>query len=326
MTTPHRTCRPTSRRSLEQPASRVLASVQYRAGEGILLARFHYITVNPTAAASKVIVHYSGTPEFKPINGTSMFYATNTADRVIKASGSYFLCQQGIWFTSPDAQGPWTTAEAVPKEIYSIPPSSPVYNVTYVTQSLTSDGNITASHTAGYFGSFVVGAAVGAILCSGSGYYYPPFFYYPAFGYPYYRPYVATYGMGAFYSTYAGAYGVARGVYGPYGGAGGWASYNPYTGAYSRGVTAYGPYGSGTADLITRTPNLCSRRHGIERLWNQNECRGLRLQRSRRSNEAGLESIRSVGQFYGRSWKSVCSDCACDYSKWNGCRSANVGR
>jgi hypothetical protein len=34
--------------------------------------------------------------------------------------------------TKPD--GPWKTADSVPKEIYTIPSSSPVYNVTYVTQ------------------------------------------------------------------------------------------------------------------------------------------------------------------------------------------------
>src|SRR5262249_17295942 len=33
-------------------------------------------------------------------------------------------------------------------------------------------------------------------------------------------------------------------VYGPYGGAGGWAAYNPRTGTYARGGAVYGPYGS----------------------------------------------------------------------------------
>jgi len=35
--------------------------------------------------------------------------------------------------TKPD--GPWKTADSVPREIYTIPSSSPVYNVTYVTQT-----------------------------------------------------------------------------------------------------------------------------------------------------------------------------------------------
>ena len=195
-------------------------------------------------AAEQAKVTYSGDPEFKPIEGTSMQYATNTADKVIKVGDVYYLCLQGVWFMSPSATGPWTTANSVPKEIYTIPPSSPVYNVTYVTQSTTPEGTIQSSYTAGYLGTFIAGAAVGAILASGTGYYYPPYYGYPVGGYPIYRPYAATYGVGSYYNTYSGAYGVARGVYGPYGGAAAGAAYNPYTGTYARGATAYGPYGS----------------------------------------------------------------------------------
>ena len=42
---------------------------------------------------------------------------------------------------------------------------------------------------------------------------------YPAYGYPIYRPYAATYGVGSYYNPYTGAYGAGRGVYGPYRGA-----------------------------------------------------------------------------------------------------------
>ena len=46
-----------------------------------------------------------------------------------------------------------------------------------------------SSYTAGYMGAFIMGAAVGAIIASGSGYYYPPYIGYPPCGYPIYRPY-----------------------------------------------------------------------------------------------------------------------------------------
>ena len=61
-------------------------------------------------AAEQAKVTYSGDPEFKPIEGTSMQYATNTADKVIKVGDVYYLCLQGVWFMSPSATGPWTTA------------------------------------------------------------------------------------------------------------------------------------------------------------------------------------------------------------------------
>ena len=145
-----------------------------------------------------------------------MEYATNTLDKVIKVGDVYYLCLQGVWFMSSSPNGPWTTATSVPQEIYSIPPSSPVYNVTYVTQSTVPDGTIQSSYTAGYFGTFIAGAALGAILANGTGYYYPPYYGYPVGGYPIYHPYACTYGAGAYYNPYMGAYGVARGVYGPY--------------------------------------------------------------------------------------------------------------
>ena len=232
---------------LSSPASRVLVSVPgtEQAKDAVLLAQIPTtVTVDPAKAAAQAKVTYSGAPEFRSIEGTSLAYAVNTPDKVISVGDVYYLCLQGIWFMSTTPQGPWQTASSVPQAIYSIPPNSPVYNVTYVTQSTNSVGNVEASYTAGYLGSFVVGLTAGAIIAGGTGYYYPPYFYYPAIGYPVYHPYAATYGYGAYYNPYTGAYGVARGVYGPYGGAAAGAAYNSYTGTYARGATAYGPYGS----------------------------------------------------------------------------------
>src|SRR5437870_2418475 len=228
------------------PAARVLVSVPGtdEAKDAVLMAQVPTTAVVDPKAAEQAKVSYSGDPEFKSIEGTSLQYATNTADKVIKVGDVYYLCLQGVWFMSPNPSGPWTTSTSVPKQIYTITPSSPVYNVTYVTQTKTPKGSIQSSYTAGYLGTFIAGAAVGAILTSGTGYYYPPYYGYPVGGYPIYRPYAATYGVGAYYNTYPGAYGTAKGVYGPYGGAAAGAAYNPYTGTYARGATAYGPYGS----------------------------------------------------------------------------------
>jgi hypothetical protein len=233
---------------LDSPASRVLVSVPgtEAAKDAVLLAQVPTrVTLDPKEAAKLVDVSYDGQPEFKPIEGTAMQYAVNTPDRVIKVDNQYYLCENGVWFYSSAPTGPWTTAPSVPSQIYTIPPSSPVYNVTYVTQTTAPNGYVDASYTAGYFGTFIMGMAVGAIIADGSGYWYPPYYLYPGYGgYPVYRPYAATYGVGSFYNPYTGAYGASRGVYGPYRGAAGSAGYNPYTGTYARGGSAYGPYGS----------------------------------------------------------------------------------
>src|SRR6266498_1362898 len=230
------------------PASAILASVPGtgEAKDAVLLAEVPTtMTVKPAEAQAKVKVEYGGDPKFEPIEGTSMAYATNTQYKVIKVGDVYYLCLQGVWFMSPNPQGPWTTATSVPQEIYTIPPSSPVYNVTYVTQTTNSDGTVQASYTAGYLGAFVLGAATGAIIANGSGYWWPP---YTHGGY---YPYAATYGGAywgtAHYNSATGAYGWSQTAYGPYGSATRGAAYNPYTGTAARGATVSTPYGSRSA-------------------------------------------------------------------------------
>jgi hypothetical protein len=226
--------------------SRVLASVPGtdEANDAVLMAQVPTtVIVDRAQAEAQVKVSYDGDPQFKPIESTDLSYASNTQDKIIKVEDLYYLCFQGVWFMSTSPEGPWKTADSVPKEIYTIPPSSPVYNVTYVTQTTTSTGETEASSTAGYLGMFIIGMAVGATVCYGSGYYYPPYYYYGPYPYPIYRPYPVTYGVGAFYNPHNGAYGYARGAYGPYGGVAGAAWYNPSTGTYGRAAGACGMYG-----------------------------------------------------------------------------------
>ena len=209
----------------DSPVGDVLASVPGtgEAKDTVLLAQVPItMVVDPTAAAAQAKVAYSGDPQFKPIEGTSLSYAANTPDKVIKVGDVYYLCLQGVWFLSSTPQGPWHIASSVPQVIYTIPPSSPVYNVTYVTQTTTPSGNVQSSYTAGYLGAFVLGAAVGAIVANGTGYHYPPYIYYPpryGYGYPpVYYPRPPTYGppiATPYYNTRTGAYGVAQTAYGP---------------------------------------------------------------------------------------------------------------
>lgn len=232
------------------PAAQVLASVPgtEEAKDAVMIAQVPTrITVNPATAAARASVTYDGAPQFVPISGTTLSYATNTAQKVIQVGDVYYLCLQGVWFFSASPSGPWQTAQSVPQVIYTIPPSSPVYNVTYVTQVTTSDGNVQASYTAGYMGAFIMGAAVGAVVAGGTGYYYPPYVYHPAYGYPSYYAYPHTYGYSSYYHTTTGAYGVSQTAYGPYGSATRSASYNPYTGTYAHTASASTAYGSAAA-------------------------------------------------------------------------------
>jgi len=217
------------------PASRVLASIPGtdEAADAVMIAQIPTkIDIDPKAAPP-VTITYSGPPKFVVIEGTSLSYVENTTEKVIMVSNdSYYACVSGLWYTATTPQGPWILATSVPQVIYTIPSSSPVYNVTYVTQTVTTTGTVQASYTAGYMGAFVVGVGVGMIIASGTGYYYPPYMYYPPYGFPVCYAGAMTYGAYAYHP------------YGYYGGATYHASYNPYTGTYARSATAYGPYGS----------------------------------------------------------------------------------
>jgi hypothetical protein len=233
------------------PAGQVRASIPgtEEAKDSVLLAKVPTtVIVNPQEAAKTVTVTYVGTPQLVRIEGTQLYYVKNTPQTVIKVGDIYYLCFQGIWFVSANPQGPWQTAQSVPQVIYTIPPSSPVYNVTYVTQVTTSDGNVQASYTAGYTGVYVIGVATGVIITCGTGYYYPPYVaVYPGYRYPVYYPTPYTYGYMAHYHSPTGAYGVSQTAYGPYGSATRTASYNPYTGTYARTASVSTPYGSAAA-------------------------------------------------------------------------------
>jgi hypothetical protein len=209
-------------------------------------------------------VTYAGKPEFKPIPGTSLTYAVNTSFEVIGVAGRYYACYHGAWFVSASPTGPWVLADSVPKLIYAIPPSSPVYNVTYVTVSGSTPQTVAFVYTSGYTLSYV---SAGTVVY-GTGYYYSPYVV-PApvpiyFSYPYsyagavwYNPTTSAwarggsvygpYGYGATagtaYNSTTGAWAQGAAVYGPYGGADAWSAYNPATGAYAHGSATWGPNG-----------------------------------------------------------------------------------
>ncbi|HEY5973429.1 MAG TPA: hypothetical protein VIU41_01685 [Geobacteraceae bacterium] len=243
----------------DSPKANVLVSVPgtQEAQDAVLLAQIPTTAVvNRAEAEAKVRVTYDGDPSFVPIEKTTMAYAKNTQEKVIQVGDMYYLCFQGVWFRSISPTGPWKTADSVPAEIYTIPPESPVHNVTYVYASNPTPTTVDYSYTAGYLGMFAVGLAVGAVLVYGTGYYYPPYVYYPpSYYYPIYRPYPYTYGYGRYYYGHYpypygyypyGRYNYGRYAYGPYAGAGAAAWYNPTTGRYGRAATVQTQYGGRT--------------------------------------------------------------------------------
>ncbi|MCR9134482.1 MAG: hypothetical protein NXI27_00685 [Alphaproteobacteria bacterium] len=189
-----------------------------------------------------VDVTYYGDPKFERIKGTDLQYAVNTSFTVILVGNQYFVIYNGVWFVGSTPTGPFVVADSVPDDIYSIPPTSPVYNVTYVRVYSSTPEYVVYGYTAGYLWGYLAWNT----YVYGTGWYYPPYWVYrPGFP-PVYRPWRVTYGSGTYYLPGRGTFNAHWGrAYGPYGGIAAGGIYNENTGAYIRGGAAYGPYNSG---------------------------------------------------------------------------------
>jgi len=134
-----------------------------------------------TAAVDRtatLTVEFDGDPEFAPIEGTSMEYATNTGTQVLRAEGRYYAVDEAVWFVSDTPQGPYQVATSRPDEVELIPADCPHYNVKYVYIYDVQPQVVYVGYTPGYTYSYVYGGTV----IYGTGYYYAPWYgtvYYP---------------------------------------------------------------------------------------------------------------------------------------------------
>jgi hypothetical protein len=131
--------------------------------------------VQPTAVAFD-----GGQPQWKPIDGTPLSYAPNTAAPVIRVDPkSYYMVQNGVWFTATAPAGPYVVASTVPAVIYSIPTSSPVHYVTYVRVYSSTPTTVFVGYTPGYYGTVTT---TDGVVVYGTGYAYPVYvgtYWYP---------------------------------------------------------------------------------------------------------------------------------------------------
>ncbi len=74
------------------------------------------------------LIVFDGAPQFVPIVGTSLRWATNTRADVLQdaASNNYYVLLAGRWFSSAAMTGPWTfvASNALPADFARIPPTS----------------------------------------------------------------------------------------------------------------------------------------------------------------------------------------------------------
>jgi len=212
-----------------------------------------------TAKLDPLPVYADGLPTLAPIDGTPLFYATDTSTPVIRVDEqNWYACLNGVWFNAASAAGPWVIAASVPAVIYSIPASSPLYYVTYVRVYRADDQYVWVGYTPGYYGTVV---SEDGTVVYGTGYIYEPYVTNTV-----YVAYPSTYGYGssmtwAPWCGWSFAFGVCcvwgsdwdywccmppAPYWGPYWGyCYGW-GYNA-----AGGITVWGPYGwAGTSGNI----------------------------------------------------------------------------
>jgi hypothetical protein len=202
----------------------------------------------PLRNGPKFTPEFDGPPQYAPIAGTPLSYVTNSHSPVIQvAPNAFYAVTAGVWFTAPQLTGPWVVATSVPPVIYTIPPSSPIYYVTYVRIYEATPQYVYVGYTPGYLGTVV--APYGTVVY-GTGYAYTPwigtYWYAPPYTYgvaatPVYNAYVGY--------TWAFAMGLATAAWlEPWWGG---AYYHPgYWGGYGCCATAsanvYGHWGATT--------------------------------------------------------------------------------
>ncbi|MCW5924029.1 MAG: hypothetical protein KIS77_17030 [Saprospiraceae bacterium] len=139
-------------------------------------------------------VQYDGQPEFQPIEGTSLYLAENASITVMRAGNKYYAVDNGIWYVSNNATGPWAVSDERPSEVENIPAKNAAYNTKYVHIYDHTPDYVYVGYTPGYTGCYVYGPTI----VYGTGYYYRPWWrshYYP-------RPW--TWGWNIYYNPWYG--------------------------------------------------------------------------------------------------------------------------
>ena len=238
----------------DSPKENVLASIpgSAQAQEAMIANSIPQMARVPLTQQLPLPAINGGGPDWKSIPGTSVQVVANCATPLFKvSSGSCFAVQNGVWFTAPKIDAPWTVASSVSTDIYTIPPSSPYYYVTFVRVYSATPSYVLVGYTPGYFGSYTQDG----VVVYGTGYAYDP--YYSSM----WVPVPMTYGCGASmcYNPWAGwAVGFGAGM------AVGWAVSDenwhcgpyPYWGPYNGAYGAHGAYAWGPGGWAATTGNV----------------------------------------------------------------------
>ena len=203
-------------------------------------------------AKAEFTPYIDGSAELRPIPNTTLSYVFNSPIPIIMVSPTrWYAVRSGVWFTCSSLNGHWVVATSIPAVIYSIPPSSPVYYVTYVKIYSVTPDYVVVGYTPGYMGAIVTSDGV---VVYGTGYTYVPYigttvWYSPpvTYGYcanPTWTPWTGwVIGFGIGWAFGAATYGHYCYAPAPYWGPMPYAPYGGYARGPYGGAAVWGPRG-----------------------------------------------------------------------------------
>ncbi len=247
-----------------------------------VLAASQTQTVTLLRAKAVCGVRYIGAPQFAPIAGTSLQYATNASVPVIQSGSQFYCCDDAAWFVAANANGPWSLCDSLPAAFANITAASPVYCATYVDPVSSTADSVTFAYSSGYLGTYlndgtaVFGTGVDyptAALADGQSQTYPQTYgsenqydqdtgtyapYYDDGGdYPAVQPWVYGYGYGGWGWCDAWTRGWGWGVgHGAWWNHDNWNSFHPYGNRWADGYSDWQRNQNQLAD--TRRANMAA--------------------------------------------------------------------
>ncbi len=176
------------------PRAMVLASVPGTSEAELASVANAMPTTATVSRDTKINLTWDGAPQFKPIEGTAMSYAINAQLPVISLGTNYYAVDNAVWFVASSPSGQWEVATEVPEEIYTIPPTSPVYYATFARIYDSDTNSVEVGYTPGYTGSYENDGTT----VYGTGYDYDPYYGNDYYGWGW------TYGYGSWYVPWYG--------------------------------------------------------------------------------------------------------------------------
>ena len=201
-------------------------------------------------------VEYDGDPSFQAIENSPVQYAVNTPNSVLQVNNQYYCCYNACWYQARVPRGPWSICTSVPREIYLIPPSCPVYSCRFVYVYDSTPDLVYVGYTPGYTGCY----RFRRVVVFGTGFRYGPWIGMRFFARPW------TFGLAARYNIFSNHWGFRVGrprIGGP-------AWFRPLPGPAFGGFFGYGGYrpvrirgGPGQVVRPRAGFNLYSRRNDV---------------------------------------------------------------